>query len=105
MSTPIRFDVDAREDLAKSADWYEENTGRRDELLAAVAATLELMSSVPGVGAPVPGVEAPRPVRRALVAGFPFWIIYVDGPDELYVLAFAHQKRDPAYWLERVPSK
>ena len=42
------------------------------------------------------------PVRRALVPGFPYALIFVLVNDTIHVLAVAHQRRMPAYWLYRI---
>lgn len=42
-----------------------------------------------------------RDVRRKVMSRFPFNIIYRILPDKIRVLAVAHQKRRPLYWLSR----
>ena len=42
------------------------------------------------------------PVRRALVPGFPYALVFVVGEDAIEVLAVAHQHRMPGYWLYRL---
>lgn len=42
-------------------------------------------------------------VRQALVARFPYSILYVIEPDDrIRVIAVAHQKRRPGYWWKRL---
>jgi len=41
-------------------------------------------------------------VRKRLVAGFPFTLLYSIEPDQIFVVAVAHQIRRPGYWLKRV---
>jgi plasmid stabilization system protein ParE len=42
-------------------------------------------------------------VRQATVTRFPYSILYAIEPDEkIRVLAIAHQKRRPGYWLDRI---
>ena len=44
-------------------------------------------------------------VRRALVARFPYSILYVIEPDDyIRVIAVAHHKRRPGYWRKRLLS-
>lgn len=38
------------------------------------------------------------PLWRAI----PYAVIYVDEPDHVLVLAFAHFKRRPGYWIDRL---
>jgi len=40
-------------------------------------------------------------VRRALVRRFPYGVFYVVEGQALLVLAVAHVRRQPAYWLAR----
>lgn len=39
--------------------------------------------------------------RKALLRKFPFAIIYKEGGTHIYILAIAHQKRKPKYWINR----
>jgi plasmid stabilization system protein ParE len=43
-----------------------------------------------------------REVRRAILRRFPFSVLYVIEPDRIRILAVAHQKRRPNYWLDRL---
>jgi toxin ParE1/3/4 len=50
----------------------------------------------------VPGVSADIPARKAPVKGFPYHIAYLEMPDTIRVLAFAHDSREPGYWHSRM---
>lgn len=39
--------------------------------------------------------------RRAMLARFPFFVIFRDLPDRIEVLAVAHARRRPGYWASR----
>jgi len=56
----------------------------------------------PESGAIWPGWDSTPAVRSRRVAGFPFRLVYLVQPAELAVIAFAHDKRLPGYWRERV---
>jgi hypothetical protein len=43
----------------------------------------------------------PVPIRRALVERFPYAIAFEAHPDAVFILAVAHAKRRPLYWLHR----
>ena len=45
-------------------------------------------------------VHAPN-IRRAPMPRFPFSIIYREASEEVEILAVAHHKRRPAYWIAR----
>lgn len=40
-------------------------------------------------------------IRRRLILRFPYAIYYRDDPDEIVILAIAHLKRHPNYWVSR----
>jgi plasmid stabilization system protein ParE len=42
------------------------------------------------------------PVRRALVSGFPYALLYIDEADRVWIVAVAPLKRDPDYWKHRL---
>jgi hypothetical protein len=42
--------------------------------------------------------------RRVLFRKFPYTLIYLPSPDELLVVSFFHQYREPGAWLERFSS-
>jgi plasmid stabilization system protein ParE len=47
-------------------------------------------------------VGATLEIRRALLARFPYALVFLVREDEVRVLAVAHAKRRPGYWLSRV---
>jgi hypothetical protein len=42
-------------------------------------------------------------VRRHLLHQFPYKVLTVNLPDQIVVIAFAHTKRKPGHWVERIP--
>jgi plasmid stabilization system protein ParE len=44
------------------------------------------------------------PIRRCLLDGFPYKLLYAVRDHEIVVMAVAHQHRLPDYWLDRVDS-
>jgi hypothetical protein len=40
--------------------------------------------------------------RRIVLKRFPFSLVYSDDPEDLLVIALAHQRREPGYWQERL---
>lgn len=64
-----------------------------------VIATIEQLSLMPYSAPTWPG----RPdVRRRVLHDFPYSIIYTVTLDSLFVIAVAHHKRQPGYWLPRL---
>lgn len=64
--------------------------------LAAVEATVAKAAAAPEVGAPLGGR-----IRRRLVPGFPYQVVYRTDVVPLRVLAVAHLRRRPGYWQRR----
>jgi toxin ParE1/3/4 len=91
-----RYEPSARREAAGALQWYLRAAGPR----AALAFDIELDAAVtlalqqPGIG--TPGVQGSRSLR---LERFPYTLHYrVDG-DLLVILAVAHQRRKPGYWL------
>lgn len=103
MNRPFRIEPEASAELEDAAVWYE---GRRPglgvEFLEAVDATLDHIARWPQAAQRVPGVSADIPARKAPVKGFPYHIAYLEMPDTIRVLAFAHDSREPGYWHSRM---
>ena len=51
---------------------------------------------------PESGPEFERGTRRLVLASFPYSLIYLIQADRCYIVAFAHAKRAPGYWRERL---
>lgn len=62
---------------------------------------LELIETFPQIGGRVPGVTDDD-VRRMPIRTFPYHIVFVSFTDRLEVVAFAHNRRQPAYFLDRL---
>lgn len=43
-----------------------------------------------------------QPARRHFTRDFPYGIIYVERPDDIWILAVMHLHRQPGYWEHRL---
>lgn len=41
-------------------------------------------------------------VRSKPIRGYPYSIIYLIDPDAIYIIAVAHQHKEPMYWIDRL---
>ncbi|NLB47688.1 MAG: type II toxin-antitoxin system RelE/ParE family toxin, partial [Microbacteriaceae bacterium] len=41
-------------------------------------------------------------IRSKAVRGYPYRIVYTVEPDAVLILAYAHERREPGYWLHRL---
>jgi plasmid stabilization system protein ParE len=87
----------AEADLTAAYDWYEDqSTGLGAEFLRAVDAVFAAAQRAPATFPTVRGRT-----RRALLRRFPYGVFFVDGGDEVVVLAVVHGRRHPRVWQSR----
>ena len=102
MTKPIRTEPEANEELLEAVRWYEQRRpGLGLEFLAAIGAAVELIQRHPG-GSRVPGVKDEVPARRLVLRRFPYAVVFLELEAEIRILAFAHHRRRPAYWRDRL---
>lgn len=102
MSRPIRISEEAEAEAEAAARWYDgKRRGLGDEFLAFVDAAVDLIASNPGIGSRLSGADA-GDTRRVLMRRFPYHVVYIELPDRIQVLAVAHERRRPGYWLDRI---
>jgi len=95
----IRTSEPASDEFSEAVRWYEaRRSGLGGEFFDAVAATLSLIESNPEIGTTT---SADGQTRRALVARFPYQVVYRLRPTEMVIVAIAHLKRRPGYWKSR----
>ncbi|MCA3016604.1 MAG: type II toxin-antitoxin system RelE/ParE family toxin [Myxococcaceae bacterium] len=95
--TSIRITRHALDEMKDARAWYaQRDPAAANRLSEAIDEALELAAKVPGASTPWPGVPE---LRRAVVKGFPYWLVYEEGAEGLVVVAFAHHKRRPLYRL------
>ena len=94
----VRVDERARREAREAAGWYAARgafLGRRfrDELLAALsyAASHPRSCSLYLHG-----------TRRAFLKRFPYFVVFLEWENEVYVVAVVHAKRREGYWKARV---
>lgn len=94
----IEFHAEAFEEMLESARFYEERVaGLGDDFLAAVEETTRRIAQFPEAGP----IERSG-VRKRLVFGFPFTILYERQEDVIWIAAVMHQHRKPGYWIGRL---
>lgn len=88
----------AADELRETAKFYSERADQALGLafIAEFERALNLLSINPELGAIWRGTARRFPLRR-----FPYNLVYQIKPDELRVIALAHQRRRPNYWKNR----
>ncbi len=98
MSFPIRLLPEAKTEFDAGADWYEQQRpGLGVDFVARVREVLNRIAANPQLHATVYG-----DVRKAVVAQFPYVVLYPEDAGEVVVIAVFHTARDPAIWQSRV---
>jgi plasmid stabilization system protein ParE len=97
--TRLRIAPEAEEELAAAAEWYE---ARRDglgvELVASVDRAFEEILAAPLSHATW---RTDRPFRKNVVRRFPYVVFFTVDEDAVVVVAVAHARRKPGYWVGR----
>lgn len=88
----------AVQELIDAAVYYEEeNQGLGLEYLSEVERAANLLIRYPNAGSVIRGF-----VRRLILPRFPYSLLYRVVDEELIrILAVAHHKRKPRYWVDR----
>lgn len=93
---------EASAELKADILWYEEqDDGLGERFGAAVYALINDLLVWPDSGAIWPDAHPALTVRSYGVPGFPYRVVYAVRGVDLYVAAFAHNKRKPGYWRYR----
>jgi len=93
----VGFHPEADAEFIAAAQHYErqaENLGL--DFISAVQRSYQRLMTFPESGHPFG-----RRLRRVLVPGFPYGLLYRAEPDRIFIVAVAHLHRRPGYWRHR----
>ncbi len=97
---PLIVEEEAELEIANSVAFYEERkSGLGLDFEAAAQRALKTIATAPERWA-----SGKHGTQRYVMTRFPFIIHYLDMPDKLWVVAFAHARRKPNYWKKRLQS-
>jgi toxin ParE1/3/4 len=98
--SPFRFHPEARLEVRAAAAWYRERSREAARgFVAVIDEGIQAVREHPGAW---PTWRGREDVRRRSVRRFPYSIIYAVEGDAVVILAIAHHRRRPGYWLPRV---
>ena len=90
-------------DALAAASWYDDQQdGLGDEFLDEVQDAWETIRLAPESVARHEQYSGKHEVRRCILKRFPFSVVFLCRPSEIYVVAVAHTRRRPLYWLNRL---
>ncbi len=94
----VKFLQEAEEEFEMPASYYQEqSSGLGLEFISEVQRTCRLISASPNAS-----TKIHNDIRWKLVRRFPFAVIYKVKLDSILIIAVAHQRRKPGYWLSRM---
>jgi len=103
VSKPLLTEPEASGELEDSAWWFEgQRSGLGQRFFDAVDASVERISRFPQSGALYPQVPPDLEIRRVPVKRFPYHVVYLETAEAIRILAVAHDRRRPGYWLSRI---
>ena len=78
---------------------------RKRSIRAAAAFLQELEEAIDSIAAPARWADFDAGARRYVLRRLPFLLIYREEETAIQVLAVAHGRRRPGYWLERTDAR
>lgn len=103
MTRAWREHEEALDEYRAAANWYEDRrVGWGDVFTRAVDAAVESILDPSIKWGFYRGWRRNPQIYARRVAGFPFSVIYVELDDEIFVVAYAHERRRPGYWMHRI---
>jgi hypothetical protein len=94
--------VAASAEMAEAAAWYDERVGGLgDRFLLETEAAFARIDQKPSTGSPWKHRRLPEGVRRMFVRSFPYSAVFILEP-RVIVVALAHARRRPGYWVKRL---
>ena len=99
----LELHPEARAELRSAAIWYDgRRPGLGDEFISEISSALNRIGDTPESYPQWPRTRAAGSViRRATIQRFPSVIAFEKHEQHVLVLAVAHAKRRPLYWLRR----
>ena len=96
-----RYHEAADAEFTEAVAYYDgKASGLGDRFLAEIKAATRYIERYPEI-APVIDLG----VRAKVLVRFPYSLMYVVEPHELFIVAVAHQNKEPAYWADRLPER
>ena len=95
------FSPEAKLELEEAERYYNRQEPGLGERLRK-----EMRSALPRIRAwPLSCPTEHGDIRRLTLSRFPYKLLYSVEADHLYVIAIAHQHREPDFWIDRLESR
>ena len=96
----VRFLTLAQQEVDEAFVWFDERVeGKGVDFLDELDRVVRLVKTYP-----LASIEIEPEIRRCLFARFPYSLIYGIEDETVVVIAVAHNRRSPRYWVDRLKS-
>jgi plasmid stabilization system protein ParE len=103
MTRRVVIEPEAERELRAARDSYErQREGLGAQFVDSIDEAIARIAALPSASTPVPGVAEELAARRMFVRRFPYTVVFIEHEGLLSVVAFAHARRKPGYWLGRI---
>jgi hypothetical protein len=94
---------EAELEVTDAVFWYDDQRlGLGDEFTLEFERVRERIGETPQQWPRIEFYEGRHDVRRCFMRRFPYGVVFARRIDEVIVVAVAHMRRPPLYWLERL---
>ena len=94
-----RFHEAADAELAEAVLYYDRRApGLGDRLVAEVKSATRSIEQYPEIASIIEGG-----VRAKVLLRFPYSLMYIVEPHEIFIVAVSHHSKRPSYWADRIP--
>ena len=106
MKARVLLRAEAESEIESASSWYRERSEDvAVRFLAAIEESLEFLERFPNTGGRIEGVRTQSRARQVPVRTFPYQLIFMKLDDTVEVIAVAHKRQRPGYWLPRTTSR
>lgn len=103
MTLPQREHPEAAAEFDAAVRWYEEQEqGIGLTLIDRAWQVRKDLDHWPNAAPLFTTADDGTVIRSKAVRGYPYRIVYTVEPDAVLILAYAHERREPGYWLHRL---
>jgi plasmid stabilization system protein ParE len=101
--TPLFILDDAEAEIVAAGDWYYSSghAGVAIRFREAIERAFDAVGEAPASFVVVDDWQGVV-LRRAMVRGFPYQVVFGELSGQLWIIAVAHLRREPGYWRTRV---
>lgn len=103
MSFTAQDHPEARAEYLDAVDYYDaQRPGLGDELIRRFEEAIEAVIQDPDAWPRVPEWDGSPALHSHGVKVFPYRIVYYTTGEQVRIIAYAHTRREPEYWRQRI---